>query len=245
MASSIEQIILDMEKFIDEESKPATFSSTKIVINRDDLYAFIEELKATTPKELRRYQQIINNRESILEDARKKAEEIISEAHTKNDELVSQHEIMQQAYAQANKMMMISTKEAQKMLDNAATEANSLKTGAVEYTDDLLSDVESVLSNSVDVIKERDEVILGKLSKILTQVVSNRSELKPNNIIVKDDKKNINGSTDSKSSGQHNKANDKDKTDLKKEIPTLDTNKSDTSHESPKIDVPEGFFKNK
>ena len=58
MASSIEQIILDMEKFIDEESKPATFSSTKIVINRDDLYAFIEELKATTPKELRRYQQI-------------------------------------------------------------------------------------------------------------------------------------------------------------------------------------------
>ena len=37
MASRIEDIINEIERYIDEESKPAAFSTNKIIINRDDL----------------------------------------------------------------------------------------------------------------------------------------------------------------------------------------------------------------
>lgn len=179
MASKIEQIIEEMERYLEEEAKPAAFSSSKVVINRDEFEQFIEELKVTTPEEIRRYQKIISNRDAILKDAKDKADKIIAQAQVKTDELVSEHQIMQQAYAQANQVVMIATKDAQEMLDNATNEANQIKTGAIQYTDDLLNSVQAVLTNSIDIAKARNENFISKMQDILDQVVSNRAELAP------------------------------------------------------------------
>ena len=73
MASNIEKLIEDMENYIDTQSKPAAFSSSKIVINRDELEQYLQELKETTPDEIRRYQKMLANKEAILADARNKA----------------------------------------------------------------------------------------------------------------------------------------------------------------------------
>ena len=59
MASNIEKLIEDMENYIDTQSKPAAFSSSKIVINRDELEQYLQELKETTPDEIRRYQKML------------------------------------------------------------------------------------------------------------------------------------------------------------------------------------------
>ena len=179
MASDIEQVIEEMENFIEEKGKPVPFASNKITLNKDELQGYLEELRATTPDEIRRYQKIINNRDAIIADARRKAEQIIEQAQVKTDELVSEHQIMQQAYAQANQVVMIATKNAQEMLDKATMEANDIKTGAITYTDDLLSSVQSVLSNSLDVARLRNQNFIDKLQDILNQVVENRNELAP------------------------------------------------------------------
>ena len=179
MASDIEQVIEEMENFIEEKGKPTPFSSNKITLNKDELQGYLEELRATTPDEIRRYQKIINNRDAIIADARRKAEQIIEQAQVKTDELVSEHQIMQQAYAQANQVVMIATKNAQEMLDKATMEANDIKTGAITYTDDLLSSVQSVLSNSLDVARLRNQNFIDKLQDILNQVIENRNELAP------------------------------------------------------------------
>ncbi|MBP7058846.1 MAG: ATPase [Lachnospiraceae bacterium] len=224
MASSIEQILDDMERFIDEEGKAAPFSSSKIVINRDELENYIEELKATTPEEIRRYQKIISNREAILADARAKADQIISNAQIKTDELVSEHQIMQQAYAQANQVVMIATKDAQDMLDKATIEANDIKTGAMAYTDDLLSNIEEVLANSIELTRMRDESFIGKLSGILDRVVSNRNELRPQDDLIAIMPENLepdNETVDNSSS--------------------IDAETIDSG--TPSINVPEEFFK--
>ena len=224
MASSIEQILDDMERFIDEEGKAAPFSSSKIVINRDELENYIEELKATTPEEIRRYQKIISNREAILADARAKADQIISNAQIKTDELVSEHQIMQQAYAQANQVVMIATKDAQDMLDKATIEANDIKTGAMAYTDDLLSNIEEVLANSIELTRMRDESFIGKLSGILDRVVSNRNELRPQDELVATTPENVEP--------------DKENANISSSI---DAEMIDSG--TPSINVPEEFFK--
>lgn len=228
MASSIEQILDDMERFIDEEGKAAPFSSSKIVINRDELENYIEELKATTPEEIRRYQKIISNREAILADARAKADQIISNAQIKTDELVSEHQIMQQAYAQANQVVMIATKDAQDMLDKATIEANDIKTGAMAYTDDLLSNVEEVLANSIELTRMRDESFIGKLSGILDRVVSNRNELRPQ------DETQENADTSAPVTAEPKSESDVSTSSIDEE--TIDSG-------TPSIDVPEEFFK--
>ena len=61
MASRIEQIIEEIEEYIDGR-KPQTFSSSKIIVNREEMEELLNELRIKTPEEIKRYQKIISNK---------------------------------------------------------------------------------------------------------------------------------------------------------------------------------------
>lgn len=180
MASRIEEIIEEIEDYIDS-CKPSAFSSSKIVVNRDELEGLLEELRTKTPDEIKRYQKIISNKEAILADAQSKADAIIAQAQIQTNELVSEHQIMQQAYAQANEVVMIATKNAQEMLDKATEDANNIRLSAISYTDDLLKKIEDVLVSSMDTTRARTDSYLASMQGFLDVVISNRMELSSGN----------------------------------------------------------------
>lgn len=178
MSSKIEQVISEIEEYIDG-CKSVPFSSTNISVNKEEIEELIAELRSKTPEEIRRYQKIISNKEAILADAQQKADQIIAQAQVQTSELVSEHQIMQQAYAQANEVVMIATKQAQEILDNATNEANNIRLYAMSYTDDKLRGLEDILINSIDTTKARTENLLSSLQGYLDIVSSNRAELFP------------------------------------------------------------------
>lgn len=178
MSSRMEQIIEEIEEYIDG-CKFQPLSSTKIIVNKEELEELIAELRSKTPEEIKRYQKIISNKEAILADAQSKADQIIAQAQVQTSELVSEHQIMQQAYAQANEVVMIATKQAQEILDNATNEANNIRMGAMTYTDDRLRGLEELLSNSIDTSRARYEKLITSLQGFLDVVTANRSELFP------------------------------------------------------------------
>lgn len=178
MSSKMEQIIEEIEDYIDS-CKFQPFSSTNIVVNKEQLEELIAELRTKTPEEIKRYQKMISNKEAILADAQAKADQIIAQAQVQTSELVSEHQIMQQAYAQANEVVMIATKQAQEILDNATNEANSLRMGAMGYVDDQLSSIEEILSNSIDTSRARYDNLIASLEGFLRIVSQNRSQLFP------------------------------------------------------------------
>nr|WP_330420380.1 hypothetical protein [Roseburia sp. AF25-25LB] len=104
MSSRMEQIIEEIEEYIDN-CKYQPLSSTKIVVNKDELEELLTELKMKTPEEIKRYQKIISNKEAILADAQAKADAIIAQAQVQTSELVSEHQIMQQAYARQMRLL--------------------------------------------------------------------------------------------------------------------------------------------
>ena len=75
MSSKMEQIIEEIEEYIDG-CKFQPLSSTKIIVNKEELEELIAELRAKTPEEVKRYQKIISNKDAILEDAQSKADGI-------------------------------------------------------------------------------------------------------------------------------------------------------------------------
>ena len=178
MSSRIEQIIEEIEDYIDS-CKFQPLSTTKILVNKEELEELIAELRRKTPEEIKRYQKIISNKEAILADAQAKADQIIAQAQIQTNELVSEHQIMQQAYAQANEVVMIATKQAQEILDTATNEANSIRMSAMAYTDDKLRSVEDILVNSIDTSKARYDNLISSLQGYLDMVVANRLELFP------------------------------------------------------------------
>ena len=178
MSSRMEQIIDEIEEYIDG-SKYSTLSSTKIVVNKEELLELISELRLRTPEEIKRYQKIISNKEAILADAQAKADQIIAQAQIQTNELVSEHQIMQQAYAQANEVVQIATKQAQEILDTATNDANAIRMNAMQYTDDRLKSLEDILTNSIDTSKARYDNLISSLQGFLDVVSANRAELHP------------------------------------------------------------------
>ncbi len=178
MSSKIEQIIDEIEDYIDS-CKPHNFSSSKIVVNRDEIDELITELRMKTPEEIKRYQKIISNQEAILADAKAKADAIIAQAQIKTDELVSEHQIMQQAYAQANEVVTMATHQAQEILDNATMEANNMRTAAMQYTDGILANVENLLNQTMKTTQEHFDSFMGALNNYNDVVNANRVELNP------------------------------------------------------------------
>lgn len=180
-ASKIEDIIDEIEAYIDD-CKPSAFSTNKIVVNRDELESLLQELRTKTPDEIKKYQRMIANREQILADARQRADEIISQAQVQTNELVSEHQIMQQAYAQANEVILIAQKNAQEKIDRATEDANNIRMGAIAYTDELLANIQTILSNSIETTKNRTETFLSTMQVYLDTVDANRASLVPDSL---------------------------------------------------------------
>lgn len=178
MSSRIEQIIDEIETYIDS-CKPRMMHNEEIIVNKDHIDDLLRELRMKTPEEIKRYQKIISNKEAILEDARKKAEQLIQEATIHTNQLINEHEIMQQAYAQANEVVTMASKQAQEILDNATEEANGVKTAAMQYMDDVLSHLESIITSSTQAARSNYDSLIASLDQYKDVIQSNRSELHP------------------------------------------------------------------
>ena len=178
MSSRIEQIIEEIEEYIDS-CKFQPLSTTKIIVNKDQIDELLRELRMKTPDEIKRYQKIISNKDAILEDAQTKADGIIADAQAKAEEMVSQHEVMQRAYAQANETVNAANKQAQEILDSATQDANSIRLSAITYTDDMMANIGNVLQNTLDDAGAKYKVFLDALQSCLDVVNQNRQELAP------------------------------------------------------------------
>ena len=180
MSSRIEQIIEEIEEFV-ESCKYQPLSTTKIVVNKEELEELLRELRMKTPDEIKRYQKIIANKDAILADAQQKAESMIEEAHAQTSELVSEHEIMQQAYAQANEVVQLATRQAQEIVDNATLEANAIKDSIMQYTDQKLAEVEDIIAHAVEVSQTHYSNLVSDLNRINDVVQTNRAEFHAQN----------------------------------------------------------------
>ncbi len=181
MSSRIEQLIDEIEEYIDN-CKYKAFSTDVIMVNKAEIDELLRELRMKTPEEIKRYQKIISNKEAILNDAKQKAQELINDATVQTNELISEHQIMQQAYAQANEIVELATKQAQEILDSATIEANNVKTAAMQYTDDILANLENIIRHSIEVSTKDYNTMISNLNNIDTIVSSNRAELNPPSI---------------------------------------------------------------
>ena len=163
MSSRIEQIIDEIDEFI-ESCKFQPLSATKIIVNKEEIEELVRELRLKTPDEIKRYQKIISNKDAILEDAQ---------------ELVTQHEIMQKAYAQANDTINAANKQAQEILDSATQDANSIRLSAITYTDDMMANIGSVLTQTLEDAGGKYKGFIDSLQSCLDVVNHNRQELAP------------------------------------------------------------------
>ena len=160
--SRLEQLIEDIYVFV-EGCKMSPLSSTKVVVPKDELYDFLDELRLRTPDEIKRYQKIIANRDAIIQDAEEKASAMLEQAQEQTNNLISEHQIMQQAYMQANAIVDQATEEANRILNVANSDADQIRIGALMYSEEMVGVIDQVFYNANESTKSRYTAILVSL----------------------------------------------------------------------------------
>ena len=188
MKSRIEQLIDEIETYIDSCKAQPLSGGRKIVVDRDEIDELLVELRMRTPDEIKKYQKIISNKEAILADARKQAETMVNEARTQAEamladagkqkaELIDQHEIMQRAYTQANEIVTEAGAQAQLLLDSAVEDADNIRMGAISYTDDMLQSLQTIIGHTMETANKTFSSFVESMQSSYDVVTSNRNEL--------------------------------------------------------------------
>ena len=178
MESRIEQSIQELEIYI-SECNPQTLNKRNIVVNKEEIEEYINELKRQIPDEVKKYKKVLANKDAILDDAKKKADEIIKAANVQFQEILSEQEIMKQAYASANAVVEAATAQAQEILTAATNDANEIRTGEIQYTDAILANVQSSIEGTMSTYQDNYTKLLNDLAKYHGTIIENRRELMP------------------------------------------------------------------
>lgn len=146
---------MDVQKKLDEivtavSSARSMPMSASCVVNRADLLALLEEVRAALPDSLAQAEELIGGREQMVEQARQEAERIITTAHAERGSLISDTEIARRSQS-----------EADRILAEARKEAEEVRAEADDYVDSKLANFEVVLTKTLGSVGRGREKLLG------------------------------------------------------------------------------------
>lgn len=174
--SKIEQLIDDIFEFVESSKSPFT-NQNKVTLHKDELYDMLDELKMRTPEEIKKYQKIIANRDKIIDDAQNNADIIIEQANNHAAAIVDESVMVHQANERAEEIIAAANNEANLIVSRANEEAMQIRVGAIQYTNDLLSNAESIIQNAYKNTKARYDLVFEALKEDLDVITANKKDL--------------------------------------------------------------------
>ena len=189
--SRIEQLIGEIEEYIDS-CKFQPLSTTKIIVNKEELDELLVELRLRIPDEIKQYQKIISNQEAILSDAHTRADAMLAEATAQTNELVNEHEIMQKAYAACQRGDRAGpvTRPRPSSTAPSATPTTSVR-APCQYTDDMLKSLQNIINHSMEGAQGRFDAFMSSMRSSYDIVSSNRKELSGGIITEKEEEPSV------------------------------------------------------
>lgn len=174
--SRIEQAIDEIYNYV-EDCKPSKLYPSKVVVDREQLYDLLDELRLCAPEEIKRYQKIITNRDGILNEAQQRAEDMLSQAQQQTAQILDQSEIVQTAYQRAEDIMRQANEEAQRLVDAAQNESEQMRRASLLYTNDLLSEAQAHVEEALHDIDNKSRMLSSALKNSIQLMKSNKEEL--------------------------------------------------------------------
>jgi len=148
------ELIDELEDLIDKGvSVPFT---GRCLLDKEELMDLIQEIKLKLPDDLNQAKWIKNERQNIIDDAKAESAKIIKEANDRLISMIDENEITKSAKEQANNIM-----------EKVQSDAKALKIESYKYTDNLLENVEKVVTDAIH-----------ELEQCINVVRSNRNELR-------------------------------------------------------------------
>ncbi len=142
------KLIEEIEDIL-ENSSTVPFSS-KVMVDADEIYEIISEIRIRLPDEIKQANWIKEERQRILAEAQKEADTMLNEVELRIEELIEQDEITKEA-----------KKRAEEIITKAQNNAKDIRLGSLEYADNILLETQEDLKNLIDILNENREELRG------------------------------------------------------------------------------------
>lgn len=127
--------------------------SASCVVNRGDVLALLDEVRAALPAELREARYVLRDRDDVIAEGRREAERIVAEAYEERLRILSETDIVREAYA-----------ERDRLLAEAAAQADAMRREVDDYVDAKLANFEVVLTKTLNAVERGREKLRGRVS---------------------------------------------------------------------------------
>lgn len=133
------------------------FMTGKNLVDKEEILELISEIEESLPKDIKEAKRVLDKRDTIIGDAKKKAEEIIGGAKKKAEEILSNVDRTMGIYIKESGITKQAQQHASDIVETAKKNAREMKTASVEYTDGMLIKLQSFLESTLEVIKANRE----------------------------------------------------------------------------------------
>ena len=140
----------------------------KVMVDPDEIRNLLNEIRDELPEEIQQAQWIKNERQRILDDAKKEYDSLIKVANEKADQLVDEHDITLRAKKRADEIMRVTEENVK-----------NLKMDTFQYIDEVLYTFQEKITTMNESYVQRMFVDVNDLfDKINKTIASNRDEIK-------------------------------------------------------------------
>ena len=127
------------------DARPVPLSAS-VMVNRDELLALLNDLKAALPRELKQARWMLRERDDFISRTRREAQDILDEAHLQAERMVSQTDIVAEA-----------VRAADRIVDEARETSTKLRLEAEDFVDSKLANFENVLQRILQTVQRGRE----------------------------------------------------------------------------------------
>ena len=174
----MEELLVELRMRIPDEITKyhKIISQQQTILNdaRSQSDAMLSEAKAQADAMIAQATEQAN---SMVSQASEEANSMVAQANEQTTEMINEHEIMQRAYSHAEEVISQANIQAQAIVDAAVNDANNIRQGSIQYTDDMLRSLQTILNHTMDNAKGRFDAFMSSMQSSYDIVSANRNEL--------------------------------------------------------------------
>jgi cell division septum initiation protein DivIVA len=120
-------------------------------VDKEEVYDILDQMRATIPEEIKQARWIVKERQEMLAEAKREAERVVKEARDQQARLISDEEVYKQA-----------ERAAEEIIEDARETERSIRLGAEDYADEILSTLEVNLEKFLAAVRRGRDRLAGR-----------------------------------------------------------------------------------
>lgn len=150
---AIEDLIDTLEDLI--QSAMRVPFGKKSMIDVDKVAEIVSDIRIALPTEIKQAQNVVQDKNNIIADAKREAELIIRKAEQRREELIESNDIMKEA-----------RRRSTEIISQAQNRSSDLRISTNEFADKMLARIENLLAGDINNIKILRTSINGSMNNI-------------------------------------------------------------------------------